>query len=129
MAESIEIFLATEQEGHKEAGFSATAQYHHIIIDPYGSVFDAYKAYNQERQDSSKSLNFTLKTKVFEYGYHFEMALPFKKLHCVVPTPGTQWRVDFFRNRFSSKHTERYSWVITNGSNHKPEAYGHLLFK
>jgi hypothetical protein len=129
--DSVEIFLCTEQPGMKEAGQSLAGQYHQIILDPLGSVFDGYKATHRERLDASVDLAMQHVVRREENGFVFELSVPFASLGAVPPGPGSHWVVNFFRNRpgrTDARHPRLMGWSPTLADAHDTSRYGVLRF-
>jgi hypothetical protein len=130
--DSLEIFLSTEQPGLAEAGIAQQSQYHQIIIDPDGSIFDAYK------NDSGVNLNFACKVycpnkdakdqkRYPNNRMYFELAIPFRELKCVKPEEGSKWYVNFYWNRKRNGKHLSYTWAGT-GRHHDTSRFGELVF-
>jgi hypothetical protein len=122
--DSLEIFLSTEQPGMKEAGLSQTDQYHQIIIDPHGSIWDGYKD-----GDMNIGANFNIDYKVLNLKNRmfFEMAIPFSELKCLQPKEGSQWYVNFYWNRARDGKHLSFTWAGTGG-HHDVSRFGTLEF-
>jgi uncharacterized protein DUF4838/cellulose/xylan binding protein with CBM9 domain len=128
--DSVELFLCTEQPGLKEAGLSISDQYHQIIIGPNGNIFDGYRARGTQSLDSTVNIEFTHSTKKTADGYVVEMAIPYKSLNALVPTPGSNWMVNFYRNRKRKGKDDEslHSWSPTLASAHNTARFGTLIF-
>jgi uncharacterized protein DUF4838/cellulose/xylan binding protein with CBM9 domain len=127
--DSIEIYLCTANPSIKAAGLDIGKQYHQIIIDSDGSIFDGYKTMGKKGLDKKVNIQFTHKIQKHDKGFSFEMAIPFKSLNLDTPTPGTMWYVNFYRNRPRSGGTvERFAWSPTMGSFADTSRFGFLEF-
>lgn len=119
--DSLEIFLCTEQPGMKEAGLLQQSQYHQIIIDPEGSIYDAYK------KDVTANLKIDYKIINQKDKMYFEMIIPFSELKCVVPEDGSKWYINFYWNRKRDDRHTSYTWAGT-GRHHDTGRFGELIF-
>ncbi len=119
--DSLEIFLSTEQPGMKEAGLLQQSQYHQIIVDPDGSIYDAYQ------KDIAVNLNIDYKVINQKNRMYFEMAIPFSELKCVKPEEGSKWYVNFYWNRKRDGKHQSYTWAGT-GRHHDTSRFGELVF-
>ena len=119
---SLEVFLCPEMPGLKEACVGQKSQYYQIVIDPNGSVWDAYKG--------DSKVNVDIKTKVINLKnrLYFEITIPFKELKCIMPRDGTQWFVNFYWNRNVDGTNRNYAWAGT-GSYHDTNRFGTLEFR
>lgn len=125
---SIEIFLCTERVGFKEAGINLKVQYHQIVIDSDGRIFDAYKAGLGQSPDKAINLDILLKTKKTSTGFDFEMKISQPSLGCVKPQPGTRWLCNFFQNLYIDGKHRSFSWSPTPGGYNAPDYFGELVF-
>ena len=129
--DSMELFLCTPQPGIKEAGLSITDQYHQIIVDPNGAIFDGYKSSQAGNVREGVTLKLTCKTKRYPRGFVFEMAIPYTSLNTEVPKPGDHWMANFFRNRPREgvpRSQGDFSWSPTAKSHHNTTRYGRIQF-
>lgn len=125
--DSIEIFISPYHEGFKEAGLPVTSHYYHIIIDPQGYIYDAYKPENGNNPDSKVNLDLDLKTVKTDKRFTFEMKIPLDEMKTRI-VPGMEWRVNFFRNRYENNETGRtYSWARSI-DHHAAQNFGVLIF-
>ncbi|MEK6794710.1 MAG: DUF4838 domain-containing protein [Spirochaetota bacterium] len=128
--DSIEIFISADREGIKEAGMSVTAQYHHLVIDTSGAVYDAYRGISQKSEDKKVDIEHELRTKRSDGRFDFEMRIPFTSLGAITPSAGTEWAVNFYRTRIGDRPEESraYGWSATLSGFHQPEKFGILSF-
>ena len=129
--DSIELFLCTPQPGIQEAGLSITDQYHQIILDPNGALFDGYKRSDTSEVDPRATLELTHKVKRYPHGFTFEMAIPYTTLKTSPPRPGDHWMANFFRNRPRDGALNReidFAWSPTFESHHMTSRYGRIEF-
>jgi hypothetical protein len=129
--DSLEIFLSTEQPGMKESGLLQQSQYHQIIIDPDGSIFDAYENNNGVNLKIDYKVYTPFKDakndKYINNKMYFEMAIPFSELKCIPPHEGSKWYINFYWNRKrNGKHTS-YTWSGI-GRHHDTGRFGELIF-
>lgn len=133
--DSLEIFLCSEQPGLADAGLDQKSQYHQIIIDPYGSIFDGYKE-AEGNFNSGANLDFVCKTYPFIGNKYpgkspntlfFEMAIPFSELKCVPPRSGAKWHANFYWNNMRDGKHISFTWA-GRGSHHDTSRFGLIEF-
>ncbi len=127
--DSLEIFLCTEQPGLAEAGLDQLGQYHQVVIDPDGSIFDGVKSIDGGF-DIGANLDFTSKTIACREPprFYFDLVIPFSELGCVLPKPGSQWHLNFYWNRQRDGKALSYTWAGT-GAHHDSSRFGLLEFQ
>ena len=108
--------------GLKEAGIGQKSQYYQIVIDPNGSVWDAFKG------DTGVNIDMKYKVINLKNRMYFEIAVPFKELKCISPQNNSQWFVNFYWNRHVTGKNQSYAWAGT-GSYHDSSRFGTLEFK
>lgn len=123
----IEIFICSDRPEVASAGFSQRSQFHQIIINEEGSIYDAYQK-TGGRADNSVNIDFELKVNKYPKGYDFEIKIPFASLGSKAPKPGDNWPINIFRTHKGNK-TSYHSWAPTRGSFHDTSRYGVLKFK
>jgi hypothetical protein len=125
---SLEIFFCSEQPGLVEAGLDQKSQYHQFIIDPDGSIFDAYKEAGGNLNIGA-NFDFSCQTKAAKNPnrFYFDLAIPFRELKCVPPKLGSKWYVNFYWNRSRDGKPFSYTWAGTGG-HHDTSRFGTLEF-
>ena len=129
--DSIELFFCTPQPGMKEAGLSLTQQYHQIIVDPNGAIFDGYKSVNAKALDANVTVPLDCVAKPDAKGFVFEMAIPYTSLNTQAPRPGDHWVANFYRNRPREgvQLSDRFfAWSPTMRSAHDTSRFGRVEF-
>lgn len=127
----LEFFLCTGREGLREAGLPQNGQYHHLILDARGGLFDAYKECGDRPEDKAVQFATNLKTQAAANRLDFELRLPFASLGCVKPSPGSWWDVNFYRTVHGQTPaaTRVYAWApIVGNAFNQPEYFGRLYF-
>lgn len=129
--DSLEIFLCTEQPGLKEAGLGQRSQYHQIIIDPDGSLWDGYSSEGSMNSGLNFNIDFgrikVLLSDKAPARFYFELAIPFEELKCVPPEPGSKWDVNFYWNRTRDKKHQSWTWA-GQGGHHDTSRFGIMEF-
>jgi hypothetical protein len=125
--DNIELFICAETRGLAESGFPQNAQFHHIIFNADGSVYDAYKPVDG-KEDSNINIDLDLVTKRTPDGFVFEMKIPFKSINAIPPEPGKTWPVNIYRTHSDSTGAKYYAWSPTLGSFHDTSRFGLLEF-
>jgi len=129
LSDSIEIFICSEQAGLAEALMQQTDQFHQIIIDYRGVVFDGYKSAMTGEFDKLINFDFQYNMKKTDSGYDFEIAIPYKSLNTIVPKNGTIWNVNFYRNKhIVAGKFEHQAWSPTGGGFDQTSKFGLLRF-
>lgn len=127
--DSIEVYICAERPGLAEALLNVTSQYHQFIIDHRGVIFDGYKSALDGKFDAQVNIPVNYKSEKTDFGYTFEMAVPFKSLGANVPKDGTVWNVNFYRNRhLEGQVFERQAWSPTMGKFNETSKFGLLRF-
>lgn len=119
--DSLELFLCTEQPGMAELGEDQKSQYHQIVIDPYGSIWDGY------RNDNGVNLDIDVKTVKRDKMMFFEMKIPFKELGCITPSEGSLWYFNTYWSQPRNGKHKGYAWAGT-GRYHDTSRFGILEF-
>jgi hypothetical protein len=128
--DSIEVFLCSEQPGIKAAGLNITDQYHQLILDANGNIYDSYKALAAERVDPKITVDCRLQARQTEGGYTIELAIPYTSLNAVPPAPGTHWFANVYRNRKRDTRPDELlqAWSPTLASAHNTARFARLDF-
>ena len=113
--DSIEIYLCSDQEGFDEAGVAKIDQHHHFMVNARGEFFDGYKSTGDRHTDQKVDFDVEYKVQPLGNGFQFEMALPYKAIHALVPKPGDFWYVNFYRNRPREDGSPRYHAFAPTG--------------
>jgi len=127
--DSVEIFLCPNQLGDDEAGFNKRNRFYQFILNARDDVTTTFKELNQ-RSPRRVSLEFDRAVKPMGKGFQFELKIPYASINALTPEPGSEWAVNFYRNRKRDDGSERYyGWSPTMG---KPffysETFGLLQF-
>ncbi len=127
--DSIEVYICAERPGLAEALLDVTSQYHQMIIDHRGVVFDGCKSALTGKFDATVNIDMEYKARKTDFGYTFEMAVPFKSLGAIRPRDNTVWNVNFYRNRhLKGQVYERQAWSPTMGQFNDTSKFGLLRF-
>jgi Domain of unknown function (DUF4838)/Carbohydrate family 9 binding domain-like len=124
--DDIEIFICGDLAGLKEAGFPQISQFHQIIINADGSIYDAHKS--DGKSNKKVDINFDLKTVKGKDGFVFEMKIPFKSINSIPPKPGDAWPMNFYRTRFVDGKSTAQAWSPTMSSFHDTTKFGSIIF-
>jgi len=124
--DDIEIFICGDLAGLKEAGFPQISQFHQIIINADGSIFDAHKS--DGKSNKKVNIDFDLKTVKQKDGFVFEMKIPFKSINSTPPKPGDAWPMNFYRTRFVNGKSTAQAWSPTMSSFHDTTKFGSVIF-
>ncbi|MCF6176449.1 MAG: DUF4838 domain-containing protein [Victivallaceae bacterium] len=125
--DNIEIFICGDLPGLKEAGFPQNSQYHHIIFNVDGSVFDEYSPYDGKK-DSKINIDFDLKIKRYADGFKFEIKIPYKSINSIPPKAGAGWPINIYRTHGNKGSIKYYAWSPTMSSFHDTSRFGMLEF-
>ncbi len=124
--DDIEIFICGNLAGLKEAGFPQASQFHQIIINADGAIYDAH---NSDGKNNKKiNIDFDLKTVRQKDGFIFEMKIPFKSINSIPPKPGDAWPMNFYRTRFVDGKATAQAWSPTMSSFHDTTKFGTVIF-
>jgi len=124
--DDIEIFICGNLPGLKEAGFPQNSQFHQIIINADGSIFDAYKS--DGKSNKKTNIDFDLKTVKQKDGFAFEIKIPFKSINSIPPKAGDAWPMNFYRTRFVNGKATAQAWSPTMSSFHDSTKFGNVIF-
>ncbi len=125
--DNIEIFICGDLPGLQEAGFPQNSQYHHIIFNVDGSVFDEY-ASSDGKKDRKINIDFDLKIKRNADGFTFEIKIPYKSINSAPPKAGAMWPINIYRTHGSGDSVKYYAWSPTMSSFHDTSRFGMLEF-
>ena len=124
--DDIEIFICGDLAGLREAGFPQISQFHQIIINADGSIYDAHKS--DGKNNKKFDIDFDLKTVKQKDGFVFEMKIPFKSINSIPPKPGDAWPMNFYRTRFVDGKATAQAWSPTMSSFHDTTKFGSVIF-
>jgi len=128
--DSIEVFLCANQPGIEAAGLNTTDQYHQLILDANGNIYDSYKALDAERVDPKVTVDCRHVARQTDDGYTIELAIPYTSLNAIPPTPGTHWFVNVYRNRKRDARPGEalHAWSPTLASAHNTSRFARMDF-
>ena len=124
--DDIEIFICGDLAGLKEAGLPQSSQFHQIIINADGSIFDAHK--HDNKSNKKINIDFDFKTVKGKDGFVFEMKIPFKSIDAIPPKPGDSWPMNFYRTRYVNGVATAQAWSPTMSSFHDTSKFGTVIF-
>jgi Domain of unknown function (DUF4838)/Carbohydrate family 9 binding domain-like len=125
--DNIEIFICGDLPGLNEAGFPQNSQYHHIIFNVDGSVFDEYSSLNGKK-DNKVNIDFDLKIKRNAGGFKFEIKIPYKSINSTPPKAGAAWPINIYRTHGDKRNVKYDAWSPTMSSFHDTSRFGMLEF-
>ncbi len=112
--DSIEVFLDTNRD---------YSTYFHLITNPLGTQYDSYK-----KDAAGWNPRWRVATAIGKKHWNVEIAIPFEELNISMPQPGEVWGLNLNRARRAGE-IEISGWSFVDGSNHRPERFGYLVFR
>ena len=106
-----------------------------IIIPNFGGQFLGWRPWHYERErQTRKATSITGGPKQSQAsieGWRAEFFIPYallRPLQNVPPTPGTQWRANFYRMDHDEGKRTQWEWARVGNSFHEYEKFGELVF-
>lgn len=134
--EAVEVFIDTDNDPNN---------YVELEVSPKNVLFDSYIV-NPQDIDVEETLKFNLKgikTAVALSGttdnrkdtdrfWTVEMAIPFSEIvqdFSPDQLSGSSWKINFYRINHDASPVEYMAWSPTEGSFHRPERFGTIIFR
>ena len=133
--EAVEVFIDTDDEANNYVEIEVSPKnilYDSYIVDPVNIDVDATKKFDLKQIKTAVSVDGTVnKRNDQDKRWTVEIAIPLTELiddYQYDKLADYKWKINFYRINQDASELKYMSWSPTEGSFHKPERFGTLLF-
>ncbi|WP_170110586.1 carbohydrate-binding family 9-like protein [Flavilitoribacter nigricans] len=134
--EAVEVFIDTDDEPNNYLELEVSPKnvlYDSYIVDPKNIDVEETLKYNLKGIKTAVALSGTTDNrKDTDHFWTVEMAIPFAEIaedFHPDQLAGNSWKINFYRINHDASPIEYMAWSPTEGSFHRPERFGRIIFR
>lgn len=134
--EAVEVFIDTDNEPDNYVELEVSPNnvlYDSYIVDPRNIDVEETLKFNLKNIKTGVALSGTTKDRQDDDNFWtVEMAIPLAEIardFRLDQLPNSAWRINFYRINHDDSPLEYMAWSPTEGSFHKPERFGRIVFR